>query len=201
MRTPVVRFLALATLVGAGLLNPSTGAAQRAETLLGRSFESGGFGGPMVQVMPTGDDVAVFVGGRGGWLINHVLSIGGGGWGLVNEVHTSVTDTAASGTRLNVGYGGVILEYTIRPFELVHYSVSLLTGWGSAGYGTLSDPGASDPFFVLEPAAGAELNVTDFFRVVLGVSWRYTQGLDLEGFTDDDMRQAAGMITFKFGAF
>lgn len=200
MRTPVVRFLALAT-SAAGLLSASPGAAQQPETLLGRDFESGGFGGPTVQVMDMGDDVAVFVGGRGGWIINHVLSIGGGGWGLTNKVATSVTDTAGGDTRLNVGYGGVILEYTLRPYELVHYSASLLAGWGSAGYGSLEAPDASDTFFVLEPAAGAELNVTEFFRLVLGVSWRFTQGLELEGFTDEDMSQAAGVVTFKFGSF
>jgi hypothetical protein len=65
MRTSAAQLLALATAV-AGLLSASPGAAQQPETLLGQDFESGGFGGPMVQVMDTGDDMAVFVGGRGG---------------------------------------------------------------------------------------------------------------------------------------
>jgi hypothetical protein len=174
--------------------------AQQQETLLGRGFESGGYGGPTVQAMTLGDDVAIFAGGRGGWIINHAFSIGGGGWGLTTDVATPVTDTASDDTRLNIGYGGLIVEYTVRPFELVHYTVSMLTGWGSAGYGDIGDT-PSDGFFVFEPAATAELNVTEFFRIALGASWRFTDGIELEGFTDDDMQQVGATLVFKFGSF
>jgi hypothetical protein len=187
----------IAAILALGLL-AAPAAAQQQETLLSRGFESGGFGGPMVQAMPVGDDLAVFVGGRGGWIINHAFSIGGGGWGLVTDVSTPVTDT--TDTRLNIGYGGVILEYTLRPFELVHYSVSLLSGWGSAGYG---DPGdvPADEFFVFEPAAHIEINVTEFFHVAAGASWRFADGIELDGFADEDLQEVAGILTFKFGSF
>ena len=185
-----------------GLLAAGPAAGQRTQTLLDGDFESGGFGGPMLQVMPYGDDAAVFMGGRGGWIINHVFSIGGGAWGLVSELPEAIPSNAPPNTRLVVGYGGVIVEYTVRPHELIHWGASLLSGWGTAGYSTdlASDPDP-DSFFVLEPTVHAEVNVTDFFRVALGASYRYTSGIELERFTDADMQEVAGAITFKFGAF
>ncbi|KPK81198.1 MAG: hypothetical protein AMS25_07250 [Gemmatimonas sp. SM23_52] len=96
-RTPslLVLFLALA----------SSAAAQE-RTLLGRGFHSGGFGGPVVKFSEVDGDFAVFVGARGGWIINHMFVLGAGGYGLVNEI-----DIGFPGPRdIEFGYGGVELE-------------------------------------------------------------------------------------------
>ena len=57
------------------------------ETLLGSSeVTHGGFGGPVIKYTQIKGEPAVLVGGRGGWIINHTFIIGGGGYGLVNDI-------------------------------------------------------------------------------------------------------------------
>jgi hypothetical protein len=106
-----------------------------AETLLSGPFTSGGFGGPMLAYTRIRGDAAVLVGGRGGWLINHRLVIGGGGWGVANRVSVPAGATAADADhQLTVGYGGFWTEYVVAPGRLVHGSVGLLIGAGGLSY-------------------------------------------------------------------
>ncbi|MBN1426023.1 hypothetical protein JXA88_15850, partial [Candidatus Fermentibacteria bacterium] len=58
---------------------------EQPETLLKGPIENGGFGGLVVKFSQLADQTAVFVGGRGGWILNHTFVIGGGGYGLANE--------------------------------------------------------------------------------------------------------------------
>jgi len=64
--------------------------AQEEETLLGGGFESGGYGGPVVKFTNVKGEFAVMAGGYGGWLINHSLMLGGGGYGLVTHHYLDV---------------------------------------------------------------------------------------------------------------
>lgn len=58
------------------------------QTLIGSGeIENGGFGGPVVKVTSINGESAVFVGGRGGWIINHTFVLGGAGYGLVTNVN------------------------------------------------------------------------------------------------------------------
>jgi hypothetical protein len=61
-------------------------------TLINGEIESGGFGGPVLKVTSINGENAVMIGGRGGWIINHSLVLGGGGYGLVTEVKAKTTD-------------------------------------------------------------------------------------------------------------
>lgn len=56
------------------------------QTLIKSDVEHSGFGGPVVKATRIHDQGALMVGGRGGWIINHTLAIGGGGYGVVNDV-------------------------------------------------------------------------------------------------------------------
>jgi len=182
------------------------------ETLLDQPIESGGYGSPSFKFSRLGDKFAVLVGGHGGWLINHSFLIGGGGYGLVNSITASQTAQTYFGTgsdlKTQFGYGGLFLEYLGNPNALVHYSVSTLIGAGSVHYGYWNDfdqpygePSRGSAFFVLEPSVGAELNVTRFFRINPGVSYRLVRGSDLPGISDADMSDLSVYLSFKFGKF
>ncbi|MFO8030468.1 MAG: hypothetical protein R6U28_11460 [Cyclonatronaceae bacterium] len=187
---------------------PQPAAAQETQTLLSGDVSHGGFGGPVVRFGRVDGDMAVWVGGRGGWIINfsnrHSLSIGGGGYGLATEhrmpqpVQTDVEELAA------IGYGGFELEYTNRTYRLIHMTASTLIGAGGLAIReneqlyTDDDPSA---FFVLEPGVHAELNVTGFFRLAGGVSYRLTSGIDKGGFSDGDFSGINALVTLKFGSF
>jgi hypothetical protein len=50
--------------------------------------------------------VAMMAGGRGGWVINHSLIIGGGGYGITTEVNATEGANRRSGPLdLQFGYG------------------------------------------------------------------------------------------------
>ncbi len=188
--------------------------AQEEETLLGGGFESGGYGAPVVKFTTVKGEFGVLVGGYGGWLINHAFMIGGGGFGLVTTHHPDQSTGSfygiPEGGRMEFGYGGGVLEFIFSPKSVVHSSISVLIGAGSVSY-TMHDYGdfgmwngwtqQRDEVFVLEPSLNVELNVTSFFRVNAGGSYRYVSGASLYGLTNNDLSGASINLALKFGSF
>jgi hypothetical protein len=199
------------------LLAPS--AFSQDETLLGSNIDHGGFGGPVVKLTSIRGEVGSLVGGYGGWLIGHQFLIGGGGYGLVNDIRADVSaeQRYTMDQRplfVEFGYGGVVLEYIAMPSRAVHFSVMALLGAGSATYRENSyndwnfdSHGHSridkmEALFVAEPQVNIELNMTDWFRVTLGGSYRFVRGVnDLTGLSNKDLSGPAGSVSFKFGSF
>ena len=87
MRRLLVVSLVLCVVAHSGLRG------QQQETLLSGNIESGGFGGFVVRFSEIGGAFAVLAGGRGGWIINHTFVLGGGGYGLANDVALTVALT------------------------------------------------------------------------------------------------------------
>ncbi|UCB45342.1 MAG: hypothetical protein JSV25_14180 [Spirochaetota bacterium] len=163
------------------------------QTLISGEIESGGTGGPILKFTGVSDTFCVFLGGRGGWIINHMFMLGGGGYGLVSDVFIS-------GNKLHMGYGGFYAEYIINSDALVHFTIGSLIGLGNAHF----DPEGSDShsYFVLEPEANVELNVVTFFRVCAGVSYRFTIGASgPAGLNDAALSGLSANLFFKFGHF
>ena len=176
------------------------------QTLIGGDIESGGFGGPAVKVTTLNGETAVFVGGRGGWIINHSFVLGGAGYGLVTNVNAKITDSVHQ--FIEMGYGGLDLEYIASSDDLIHLSIGLFIGGGGIGYkhGDDDDDRFDDHhpmkgFFILEPSVHANLNVTHFFRIAGGVSYRYVNGLKSTLSTNTDLSGPSVVLTLKFGKF
>lgn len=174
---------------------------EEVETLLSGDIDHGGFGGPVVKFGNIYDESAVLVGGRGGWIIDHFVSLGGGGYGLVTEITTRPDEF------LLMGYGGFEMEFIIASNRVLHSTIGTLVGAGGfsshdRNFNEDFDPeNQGDAFFVMEPSVNAELNVARFMRINAGVSYRYTNGADKLGITDTDLSGLNGVITLKFGAF
>ena len=201
-RRSKMKKLAVATMVSVFFMMSLTAMAQE-QTLITGQVQHGGFGGPVMKITSFRDDVGILVGGRGGWIINHVLVIGGGGYGLVNNIEAPIP-----GYYLNVGYGGPMVEFIIASNRLVHASVNLLMGPGGVNYREdyweFDEHGyfiEEDAFFVMEPGVDVELNVTDFLRVNAGISYRYVNGVESRGLEDSDMSGVAATLMLKFGKF
>jgi hypothetical protein len=174
------------------------------ETLINGDVESGGFGGPVLKVTNINGENAVMVGGRGGWIINHTFVLGGGGYGLATEVKAKVTDSLHQ--FLQMGYGGLDIEYIASSDDLLHLSMGLLVGGGGVGYkdedeSSFNNHHNMNTFFVLEPSVHANLNVTHFFRIAAGVSYRYVSGLKSTLSTNADLSGPSAILTLKFGKF
>jgi hypothetical protein len=173
------------------------------QTLITGDITSGGFGGPVLKVTEFDGDVGLMMGLRGGWVINRSLVIGAAGYGLNQDYYDP------SDRDLNLGYGGGFVEYVILSDKLVHLSVNTLIGGGGVNYVSGrsrwywdDDPDFDDfvdGFFVAEPGVDLVLNVTKFFRLGMGFSYRYVDGVELEGLSDSDISGPSANFTFNFG--
>jgi hypothetical protein len=147
---------------------------------------------------------ALLVGGKAYLLVDHRWAIGGGGYGVVNDlVPEDLRDSELD--RLRMAYGGLAFEYIPWHESVVHLTLGVLVGAGQAKYeGAKRDPVTgedSDGFFVAEPEVNLEFNVTRFWRMDLGASYLYVNGSDLADLPDEDLSGLAGNLTFKFGTF
>lgn len=182
------------------------------ETLFQGKVVHGGFGGPVVKFTQIRDEFGVLVGGRGGWIINHTLSLGGGGYGLVTQIEGSDTLPYVK-PLLGLGYGGFEMEYVFHSGQLLHSTVSVLIGAGSVGYyegegtdiGCCFDDGEDrenwDSFFIVEPSFQMELNVIPFLRIDVGASYRFVSGVGKYHLTNSDIGGPSINLTLKFGRF
>jgi hypothetical protein len=174
------------------LLIPLTLRAEE-KTLLSGPIESNGYGGPVLEVTSIGGDAAVLLGGRGAWIINHTFAVGGGGYWLLNDVKID-------GNKLELGYGGLELEYIGFSDRLAHFTLHTLIGCGGASYQNLDEN--SEGFFILMPGANVELNITSWFRICGGLRYMLVGGLEgLAGLSDKDLSGIAGGLVLKFGSF
>jgi hypothetical protein len=176
------------------------------KTLLGDGEITHGFyGGPVIKFSQVNDNFAVFVGGRGGWIINHTFVIGAAGYGLANSIKGNEIIFGEK-RRMHFGYGGVELGYINNSDELVHFSVYTLIGAGSV-MSQIDDDffpdynDESNAFFVLEPSANVVLNLTSFMRASVGASYRYVNTNEVDGLTASDLSGPSVGLTLKFGKF
>lgn len=189
--------------------------AQR-KSLFEGDMDNGGFGGPRVKFTSVKGNLGVLVGAYGGWLINHQFLLGGGGYGLANNVKPNddvqKTFNYSSQPYIDFGYGGAVVEYYFNPDQLIHSSVSLLIGAGGVSYrgsdpdnniisGDWKDDHKGDAVFVLEPGVSAELNIAKYFKMGVSVSYRYVSGVNLYGVSNSDLSNLSAGVAFKFGVF
>ncbi|MFT3885801.1 MAG: hypothetical protein QM724_10320 [Flavobacteriales bacterium] len=200
--------------------------AQRADstgirTLFGSEhrMQNGGWGGPTAAYTRIMDHDALLVGLRGGWLIDHRLTIGLAGYGLVTDVPNTAYDAylirqgrmPRKTSQFRTGYGGLLIEPIIAHRSAVHVSLPIIIGAGGCAYETWTPlPHDFDPatwsddaqaFFVIEPGVDLEVNLVRMVRLGIGASYRYTSDITLPGTPKDAMRGFNAALTIKVGRF
>lgn len=186
----------------------SATAQDDAKSIFGGSSELKGFGAYEMKLTPIKDVTSLFIGASGGVTVNKFFMLGVAGYGLSST--PELTDAAGTNLRLNGGYGGLLMGFNIFPREVVHLSIPIVLGGGSM---YLTDPnyfsGTSDSdftveksgFMVIEPGANLEFNVTRFFHLGMGASYRYVQGLNMTNLTDEQLLGWSINLNLKFGSF
>jgi hypothetical protein len=142
------------------------------------------------------------VGIQGGWLINRQFGIGlaGSAFGW----NGAEIDSPRANTRVDGGYGGLHLQYIVASDKLVHGTIDTTVGGGGLCYDQGSNRRECNDaitFFLVEPTANVELNVTSFMRVALGAGYRFA-ALDDRG--PANKPEVSGFVTrasIKFGQF
>ena len=189
------------------------------KTLIKKNTKFGGFMGVTVKLSDVHDSNTILVGGTMGALFNDNFMFGFGGYGISSSSRFDGKRFATSPTTepmyLYGGYGGLILGYKLMPNEIIHVSFPVLIGGGefevshiknsdvdNINFGDIVDQSSA---LVVEPAVEAEINVTKFFRIAVGGSYRVVQGLSmneqLNNITDESMTSWATHISLKFGKF
>lgn len=186
----------------------ASASAQQKTLINSDNYSLGGYFSPVVKFTSVHDDLGVFVGGRGGIILNHSFAIGFGGYGLASYV--DALNRGPLGERhMEMGYGGLDIEYIINPHELIHFSVSTLIGGGgvlfndrnrSSDYWDDHDRNV-DAFFIVEPTVNVDLNVTSFLKTSLGASYRLVSGLNSDVSTSSELSGASVMLSFRVGKF
>ena len=181
------------------------------ETLFKGEVDHSFYVAPSMQLTRWQDRSGWMMGGKAAWVLNQRFGLGLAGYGLVSK--NNIGEIAQNNNALlQVGYAGVLLEYTPHPTRLLHLSFPVVAGVGGGAYtnnalGNNSSGSFSyeiydtDTFFVLEPGVQAELNLATFMRLGLGVSYRFAQGVNLPKSTDRSMSAPAVSLIFKFGRF
>jgi hypothetical protein len=180
------------------------------KTLLGRNKEGGGYCAFTGGYSVIDNKQAVLFGARFGWIASHSIGIGMGASGFINEFHYE--PSLGREVFLAGGYGGIYIEPILLPRSPVHISFPVLFGAGGISYvskeSDLNDNliEDSEAFLIIEPAAELELNLTKFFRLALGASYRFPTAFDvgLSGTPKANAESIKGMsfkVTFKFGKF
>ena len=183
--------------------------AQQESLVGGDSVTYGGFGGAILKMTRIYGESAWMVGARGAWMFNRRFYVGGGAYGLATDIQAPVKvrqEFLRDNLELDMVYGGMELEYIVASNKLVHWSVYSLIGAGNVGF---ADETASnekdfdkmDAVFVVEPALNATVNVTKWFRVSAGVSYRRIFDFQLAGADGSDVSGLAGALTLRFGKF
>ena len=187
---------------------------------------NGGYGGISFGWTQIDGKGAMIIGARAAWIANHHFALGFAGNGFFSDFYNG-EDYNPADYFLAGGYGGILIEPIFFPMAPVHFSIPIIFGAGgvtaapSGGWDTHNDPYYynnyyydSDAFFVFQPGIEAEFNIVKFFRIGVGASYRFTDGINLsykyfdannvEQTTVIDKNALNGFnanITLKFGWF
>ena len=95
------------------------------------------------------------------------------------------------------------MEYIHRSDNLIHWTIHTLLGGGSVALveDNSNNRLESDNLFVVEPSLDVDLNITNWFRLGMGVSYRLVTGLDSDIVSNSDLSGVGGLLILKFGKF
>lgn len=194
-------------------------------TLFGDNITYGGYGALSVGHSQISHYNAFTFGVQGAWVIAHSVAIGLAGRAFVTETTNDIAPFDEWAT-IGGGYGGLFIEPIFFGKQPIHFTTPVILGLGAVSYNgrtgfedfyydELND---WDEFFVFEPGLEIELNITRFFRLAAGVSYRFTSDVHLTTtyvdplssawpvsehtvLEDKDMNSLNFKLAFKFGKF
>ena len=220
----LLTFIFLFTFIG--LYTQAQEEEQDFKTIFSSDYSSGGYGAPELKLGNVNNNMSLLMGGRGGWIIGHRFVVGGAGYGLTTSNNFNYTEPlidesgnmvdSTRNLRLDMGYGGLMLEFIALPKKAVHLSFPIIIGAGGTSVGAEIAQSTSqiDPvefntydfvessaFFVVEPGVFLEMNMTKFFRLDVGATYRFISGTNLVRVNNNDLSDLTFSLALKFGSF
>lgn len=184
---------------------------KKTKTLFGKNSKVRGFGALDFRLSEFKGDLALLAGVHGGIIINDHFMIGLGGRGITTNVSFDGINPTDK-LHLYGGYGGLMIGGVFAPKEAIHITVPILIGAGGAEVtnqnyfvsNTHLDPNGfheNSAFFIVEPGVEVEINLTKFFRIGIGASYRMVNGSDFVNIKDKELSGFSSGISLKFGKF
>jgi len=186
------------------------------KSIFSRSSKVRGFGALSTKYSEFNQDNSILVGAKAGVIINRHFTVGIAAYGLSSVNKFEGVDLQEE-LYLYGGYGGLLLGFNVMPKEVIHINFPVLIGAG--GFHVTDENYFRDirndvefgdgqsvensTALVIEPGVELEINITKFFRIALGGSYRMVNGvsLDRNDITDDDLTNWSTHATLKFGKF
>lgn len=146
----------------------------------------------------------VFIGGKGGWIIDHKLALGFGAYGLYGDNQNITTNIQYN---YSGGYGGFIIEPIFYSSKVVHFSMPIMLGGGWIFRVQKLDDHSeimySDLIFLaIEPGLEVNFNITKKFRIGIGAYYTIANDIDSKSELNDAIMNNLSIgLQFKWGVF
>jgi len=189
------------------------------QTLFGNNVSYGGYGALTLGYTQLGNFDAFSPGIKGAWLIGHSIGIGIEGTGFISELTTGIIENEEY-SFITGGYGGLMIEPILFGMKPIHVTLPLVIGAGAIVFESSENYSPTypnnqyhtdyDQFFIIKPGIEVEMNVTRFFRLAVGASYRFTNevnlttninGSDMVVLEKNDLNGLLVGLSFKFGKF
>lgn len=135
-----------------------------------------------------------------GVVINKKFTLGAIGYTSIKNI--TLPEAYGSGT-LQLIWGGLHLEYTLWPLQIIHLTFPLSAGMGQLKItgNTVAAPTGTPNFLFAEPGMMIEANIWSYFKLGIGTSYRYTANVDYNSLTSADLNGFSAVVSFKIGKF
>ena len=168
--------------------------SQKEETVLGRrgfGF-SGIWGGSNHQITRFGNTNSYMNGGFFGLEFGKSLLVGFNHYNLDENVDWN----QLTNQPFKMNFDGLTLGYGFSNYKAIHPEIRLDLAPGRV---ELVNDKIRDRVFVVQPAAGVEINIFRWFHLGLSGGYRFVTDSSLPGLNDKDLSGAFGQATLKFG--
>jgi hypothetical protein len=184
--------------------------------LLTEKTELSGFGAPFIDFSSVDNEFAVCLGGGAALMVNQTFFIGGYFEGIMTNHYRPDLQTIvdAQKPKISLEHGGIWMGYVYKHQKAVHGGLSMKLGWGEIDLkdGESGNPASDfdyrDRIFTIQPQAELELNLTEWFKVNVGVGYRFITGIDatyqiednpVNFYDNSDFNSFVGTIALIFG--
>lgn len=191
----------------------------------GNKTKVSGFGGITTEFSQVDGNFGFSLGGQAAVLLDRSVFIGFYGQGVVNFPRYELTiyseklnNNIVLPKNLIFFHAGIYTGYVFMPKKPFHFGLSAKFGWGGItlvdefyNYNSKSnsgDPEVVDFIFAVTPQAEFEMNITNWFKLNMGVGYRFVTGVDAKYtlLTDDGLEireyfasDAMDSMTFSVG--
>jgi len=130
-------------------------------------------------------------------IFNNRFSIGLYRTSIFNPTNATTTTGEAN----NANYGGLKLEYTLKPNSIVHYTIPVYIGMGTAQTALNTFRGGNrnlNSFFVGQTGFQVEVNLFKFMKVYTGSTYRFSD-LITQSTSSPLSKNTLSGLSFDFG--